>query len=458
MNRIASRAWVTWLLIAVLLGGTGLFIYEFLSQGENWVLSPGSPHVYDEQGKVSGVIVDRNGILLLDQRDGGTYSDNALLRKAALHWLGDRKGNIQAGAVSHYSELMAGYDPVNGLYAYGGVGGTAQLTLSSQLQMAALQAMGEYVGTLAVYNYQTGELLCAVTTPTFDPDHVPDISGDTTGIYEGIYLNRFLQSSYIPGSIFKVFTTAAALEELDGILDMRFTCTGKVEFGIDKVTCERVHGEQSFKDAMAVSCNCVYAQVAMLLGGDKLQAYAAQFGITDRISFDGITTAAGNYQAAGQADVNVCWGAIGQHLDQVNPCAYMTFIGAIANDGVTTVPHVVQRITCGDDVVYTSQTAGGKRIMSSETAALLKEFMRNNVVSYYGTDKFPDLKVCGKTGTGQVDSGKKANAMFTGFIDDDSLPLAFIVCIEDGGYGRKVAIPVISQVLEDCLELKDKIS
>lgn len=457
MNRIASRAWVTWFLIAVLLGGTGLFVYEYLTEGENWVLSPGSPHVYDEQGKVSGVIVDRTGVLVLDQKNGGIYSENEQLRKAMLHWVGDRKGNIQAGAVSHYAKLLAGFDPVNGVYAYGGVGGTAQLTLSAELQMAALEAMGDYVGTLAVYNYKTGELLCAVTTPTFDPDDVPDIAGDTTGAFEGIYLNRFLQSSYIPGSIFKIVTTAAALEEIDGILDMRFTCTGKVVFGVDKVTCERVHGKQSFKDAMAVSCNCVYAQVAMLLGGEKLQAYAEQFGVTKRVNFDGITTAAGNYQAAGQADVNVCWGAIGQHLDQVNPCTYLSFIGAIANGGITVLPHVVQSITCGDQITYQAQAAGGERIMSEETARLLHEFMRNNVVSYYGTDKFPDLMVCGKTGTGQVDSGKKANAMFTGFLDDEELPLAFIVCIEDGGYGRKVAIPVISQVLEACLELKDKL-
>ena len=142
MNRIASRAWVTWFLIAVLLGGTGLFVYEYLIHGENWVLSPGSPHIYDDHGKVTGTIVDRNGVLLLDQRDGGTYAQQEQLRKAILHWVGDRKGNIQAGAMSHYSKLLSGYDPINGVYVYGGVGGTASLTISAQLQMAALEAMG----------------------------------------------------------------------------------------------------------------------------------------------------------------------------------------------------------------------------------------------------------------------------------------------------------------------------
>ncbi len=455
MNRIASRAWVTWFLILVLLGGTGFFVYEYLTQGESWVLSPGSPHVYDPQGKVCGTVLDRDGILLLDQNNG-VYADSLELRRSTIHWVGDRRGNIQAGAVSHYSKLMAGFDPVNGVYSYGGIGGQAKLTLSAQLQLAALKAMGDHVGTLAVYNYKTGELLCAVTTPNFDPDDVPDIAGDTTGKYEGIYLNRFLQSTYIPGSIMKVVTTAAALEEVNGILDMTFKCTGKVEFGVDKVSCERVHGTQTLKEAMAVSCNCVYAQVALLLGGEKLQQYAEKFGITKRISFDGITTAAGNFQIAGQPDVNVCWASIGQHLDQINPCSFLAFIGAIANGGVTVEPHVVQSISFGDRVTYQARTNGGIRIMSEETAALMHEFMRNNVVSYYGTDKFPDVLVCGKTGTGQVDNGKKANAMFTGFLDDEQLPLAFIVCIEDGGYGRRVAIPVISQVLEACLALRDK--
>ena len=456
MHRIAGRAWITWFLIVILLGGTGLFVYEYLTQGDNWVLSPGSPHVYDAQGKVCGVIVDRNGILLLDQNNSA-YADSLQLRKATVHWVGDRKGNILAPAVSHYAQLMAGFDPVNGVYDYGGIGAQAELTLFAQLQIAALEAMGDYVGTLAVYNYKTGELLCAVTTPNFDPDDVPDISGDTTGAYEGVYLNRFLQSAYIPGSIMKVFTTAVALEEVEGIEEMHFTCTGKVKFGPDQVTCERVHGTQTLKEAMSVSCNCVYAQVALLIGGEKLQAYAEKFGITGRIQFDGITTVAGNFKTAGEADVNICWSAIGQHLDQINPCAYLTFIGSIANDGVTTQPHVVKSIRCGEKVTYLAQTAGGQRIMSSETAKRMQEFMRNNVVSYYGTDKFPDLMVCGKTGTGQVDTGKKANAMFTGFLDDEQLPLAFIVCIEDGGYGRKVAIPVISQVLEACLEWKGKL-
>ncbi len=457
MNRIASRAWVTWFLIAVLLGGTGLFLYTYFTEGSDWVASAGSPHLYDEQGKPRCTVVDRNGVLLLGRADGVTYADSASLRRAVLHWVGDREGNIQTSALSHCAPYLADHDPVNGLYTYGGRSGEIGLTLSAKLQVAALEAMGEYTGTLAVYNYKTGALLCAVSTPNYDPEQVPNIAGDTTGMYDGVYLNRFLQSSYIPGSIFKIVTTAAALQEVEGILDMTFTCTGSVQFGVDRVTCERVHGKQTMKEAMAVSCNCVYAQIAMLVGADKLQACAQQFGVCERVSFDGITTAAGNCSFVGEADVNVAWGAIGQHLDQINPCAFLTFVGMIANNGCSVTPHVIEYVRVGEDLTYHAEQQAGEVILSTEVAAQLRELMRNNVVSYYGTDQFPDVRVCGKTGTGQTDNGSKPNAMFTGFIDDESLPLAFIVCIENGGYGRKVAIPVIAQVLRECVALKNEL-
>jgi peptidoglycan glycosyltransferase len=152
-----------------------------------------------------------------------SYSTSETLRKATLHWLGDRDGYISAPILSNYSAQIAGYDMISGLYTYADEAGVAQLTLNSKVQKAALEALGGYSGTVAVYNYQTGQLVCAVTTPTYDPDDVPDIQGDTTGAYEGAYLNRFVQSVYIPGSIYKVVTLAAALETIPDITQQSFT-------------------------------------------------------------------------------------------------------------------------------------------------------------------------------------------------------------------------------------------
>ncbi len=456
MRRIAKRAWALWVIIGLLLSGVGFFLYEYFACSGDWVIHAGNPHIYEDGNKVaSGTIVDRNGKILLNLGQNRTYTADLPLRQATLHWLGDRQGYISAPVISHYAEYMTGFDVVGGIYHYGDAAGKTTLTLSSKVQKAALEAMGDYRGTVAVYNYKTGEIVCAVTTPTYDPENVPDIAGDTTGAYEGVYLNRFTQSVYIPGSIFKLVTTAALLEDVDGILDQTFTCTGSMEFGVDKVTCAVPHGKMTLKTALQHSCNCAFAQMALELGAEKLQAYVEKSGVLDRISFDGITTAQGNFQANGAADVEVAWSAIGQHKDQMNPCAFLTFVGAIANGGQGVKPYIVQTVSVGEKTTYSAQSTRMDRVMSEQTAQILGELMRNNVVNNYGANNFPGLTVCAKSGTGEVGGGREPNALFTGFVSDEKYPLAFIVVVEDGGYGQVVGMPVISKVLSACKEVMD---
>ena len=212
MNRVTKRTWLMAVFIGVLLGGMVFFLWEYTTKAGDWI-SSGSINV------ATGTVVDRSGTVLLDMGSSRTYSSDKTTRMSTLHWLGDRNGSIKASAVNGYRAQMAGFNLVSGIYNSTSVGGQAQLTLSSKVQNTAYQAMDGRNGVVAVYNYKTGEILCAVTTPTFDPDNVPDIAGDSTGKYEGVYLNRFLQSAYIPGSIFKVVTTGAALEAVPDILE-----------------------------------------------------------------------------------------------------------------------------------------------------------------------------------------------------------------------------------------------
>jgi len=455
MNRVIRRARVLLILILVLTGGTAFFLGEYFALSGNWVLHPGSPHVYNADNIGCGLITDREGILLMDLTGERSYCTSLAVRRATVHWLGDRQGNISAPALSYYSQQIAGFDPVNGVYAYGGTGGQVELTLSAKIQGVALEAMGDYKGTIGIYNYKTGELICAVSTPNFDPDNVPDILGDTTGAYEGAYVNRFTSSAYTPGSIFKIVTAAAALESIPDIMEQTFNCNGKMEYGIDTLTCLKSHGTINFRDAFAQSCNCAFAQIAEQLGGETLQAYAESFGITEKVTFDGITTVTGNLEAEGEAAVLVAWSAIGQHKDLVNPCRFMSFVGAIANDGILVEPHLVSNITVGSKTTYSGQTVVSGRIMSSQTASALQELMQNNVDTKYGAENFPGLTVCAKSGTAEVGDLKKPNAMFAGFIADEEYPLAFIVAVEDAGSGRQVCVPILSKVLGACKELMD---
>lgn len=456
MNRIARRAVITLLLGGLLMAGFVFFLCEYIENAGDWVTFAGSPHVYSGGNIGCGVVVDRAGILLLDMNDGRDYSADTLLRKATVHWLGDRRGSVSAPALANYSAEMAGYDLMNGVYSYGQTGGVAELTLDAYVQKVALEAMGDYKGTVAVYNYKTGALLCAVTTPTYDPDNIPDIEGDTTGAYDGVYWNRFTQSAYIPGSIFKIVTLAAALETNPDIQNSTFVCTGTYAIGEDEVTCEGAHWEQSLKEAFCNSCNCAFAQIALELGSQTLSRYAEQFQITEGLSFDGITTAGGNFEVLEATPVNVAWSAIGQYKDQVNPCRYLTFVGAIAAGGKGAQPYLVQRITVEKRKTYSARTKTGNRVMSESTAAVLWEYLQNNVEVKYGSENFPGLTVCAKTGTGEVGGDKKPNAMFTGFVADERYPLAFIVAVEDGGYGKTVCVPIAAQVLAACKEALDR--
>lgn len=455
MNRVTKRTWLMALFILVLMTGMLFFLGEYWMRADKWVASPGSPHVYSNRNLGVGTIVDRGGTLLLDMGADRRYADSKTTRRSTLHWLGDREGKISAAAVSGYAGAMVGFDRINGIYNREETGGKTELTISSRVQNVALEALNGRKGTVAVYNYKTGEILCAVTAPTFDPDNKPDVEGDTSGKWEGVYLNRFTQAAYTPGSIYKVVTTAAALEKVPGIQKMTFECTGKVEYGagnnIATVTCEKAHGKLGLKGALANSCNCAFAQIAALIGRDAMEESVAQLQITESVNIDGISTARGNYDISGAGSASFAWSCIGQHTDTVNPARFMTFMGAIAGGGQAANPYLVSRVSCGDETTYQAKTAKTDRILPEETASILKDYLRTNVVDIYGDWKFPSIRVCGKSGTSQLGGGQTSNALFAGFADSDKYPLAFVCVVENGGYGATTCIPILSKVLSECM-------
>ena len=459
MNRVTKRTWLMGLFVLILVGGMVFFLGEYWTDAHRWVSAPGSPHVYSNANLDVGTITDRGGNLLLEMSSGRTYSESAATRKSTLHWLGDREGKINAAAVSNYAGAMVGFDPINGIYNAEGGAGQTKLTISARVQNVALEALRSRKGTVAVYNYKTGEILCAVTTPTYDPDNVPDIEGDTSGSWEGAYLNRFTQSTYTPGSIYKVVTTAAALDCVEGIEDMTFTCTGTVEYGsgdnIATVTCEGRHGNLNLKTALAQSCNCAFAQIAELVGRKNMQQYVEAFQITQPVKFDGISTARGNYDIAGAGAASFAWSCIGQHSDTINPARFLAFMGAVASGGQGATPYLVSEVTYGDEVTYSAETKPADRIMRETVAETLKTYLRNNVKNIYGDSRFPAIDICGKSGTSQVGGGEVSNALFAGFALDERYPLAFVCVVENGGYGATTCIPILSNVLWECMAVMD---
>ncbi len=454
MKTIAKRSVFPLVLACILLFGLLTFVVRYFLYADRWVSFNRSPHLYvyaeGEWYPDVGQVLDRSGTLLYSTTDGVRYAEDAMTRRSTVHLLGDRSENIPAAILRRYTPLLVGYDKINGTAAADQGWGRMTLTVDAGIQNVALQALGGRRGAVGVYNYRTGEILCAVTSPTFDPDDPPDLS-EGEGDYEGLYYYRFFRSAYVPGSVFKLVTAAAALESLDDMEERSFTCTGEDIVNGQKVVCPKAHGELSFREALAKSCNCAFAHIALELGADALEDKAAEIGLEQSLDVDGIRTAPGNIDLSSGQENDLAWAAVGQHEDLINPCQYMMFMGALANGGKAAVPYLVSEVSCGGVVKYTAETAWTEKMLASSAARTLRGMMRYNVETVYdpyGT-YFSGLEVCAKSGT--AEGASEANtATFAGFVADEDYPLAFVIVIEEGGAGSAACVPVLSSVLQAC--------
>ena len=449
MKKVSGRAIFPLILAIVLLAGTVLLCVRYFAKADEWVTFSGSPHVYTGVNLDGGVVTDRDGTLLLDSTDGRTYSADAVTRTATMHLLGDRYGYIQAPLLGSFADDMIGFDKINGLYGAEGTEANAALTLSAAAQTAAYQALGNYHGTVGVYNYKTGEILCAVTSPSYDPDNMPDVDADTSGAYDGVYVNRFFQAAYTPGSIFKIVTLAAAIETVPDWENLTFTCEGKTIIGGQEIICEGVHGTITLKQALAHSCNVAFGELAGKVGTKALMEYAEKLGLSESFECDGIPVKAGTVDLKDADAGDLAWAGIGQYTDQVNALTFMRAMGRIAGGGTGAEPYLMAKITRGEKTAYEAKTETSSRALKAETAAKLTEYLRNNVATMYGDGQFGGLNVCAKSGTAEHE-GKTADAMFAGFCVDENCPLAFVVFVENGGSGSAVAAPVAAKVLQVC--------
>ena len=449
MKKVSGRAIFPLILAIVLLAGTVLLCVRYFVKAGEWVTFSGSPHVYTGVNLDGGIVTDRDGTLLLDSTDGRTYSADAVTRTATMHLLGDRYGYIQAPLLGSFADDMIGFDKINGLYGAEGTEANAALTLSAAAQTAAYQALGNYHGTVGVYNYKTGEILCAVTTPSYDPDNMPDVDADTSGAYDGVYVNRFFQAAYTPGSIFKIVTLAAAIETVPDWENLTFTCEGKTIIGGQEIICEGVHGTITLKQALAHSCNVAFGELAGKVGTKALMEYAEKLGLSESFECDGIPVKAGTVDLKDADAGDLAWAGIGQYTDQVNALTFMRAMGRIAGGGTGAEPYLMAKITRGEKTAYEAKTETSSRALKAETAAKLTEYLRNNVATMYGDWQFGGLNVCAKSGTAEHE-GETADAMFAGFCVDENCPLAFVVFVENGGSGSAVAAPIAAKVLQVC--------
>lgn len=420
MKKVKNRGAFVLLIALFCVLGLALYCARYVAHGREWAAFSGG-------GTTMGLLYDRNDVLLADA-GAKTYSDDYTTRVANFHVTGDYIGNVGTGALTRLTGQLTGFNLLTGTYHPKTP--EAHLTVDAALNNEAYAALAGRKGSVQIVNYKTGEILCMVSSPAMDPNN-PD------SVPDGAYLNRAISATYVPGSVFKLVTLAAALETIDDIYDRTFTCNGYVMVGGDRLNCTGVHGSQTIEQALANSCNCAFSELAQTLGTDVIQAYAKKLGMLDSHSIDGIYTAAGSIDTYETGNINLSWSAIGQSTDLVCPNSMLRLVSAIGNGGTLVEPTMVGH-RAGDKPI---------QLLDSKTAEQMKSMMNYNVQYAYGAGSFPGLSICAKTGTAEVGDGTD-HAWFVGFLQDEEHPYAFVVQVERGGGGLSVAGAIANRVLQ----------
>ncbi len=424
MKKVSLRAFSALLMAMLIVVGLFVYVIRYVKDGEMWAL------YFDES--TSGceyTITDRNGTVLAKMGSGvKSYAEDANTRIACYHLTGDYTGNVGTGALKSFQRQLSGFSLITGIEERDDV--NLQLTVDAELNLKAYEALNGRNGAVMICNYKTGEVLCMVSSPSIDPLNPPETLPD------GAYINRCLSASFVPGSVFKLVTLTAALENLDDIYHRTFSCAGSLNVKGVSINCTGTHGEQTIEQALANSCNCAFAQLSLELGPDIIAEYAEKLGITTSLTIDGISTASGNYDKDSSMSAAMAWSGIGQYNDLVCPYAMMRLAAAYANGGTVVEPSLLG--------VSDKKTT----LLSSDTADKVASMMNYNVVYHYGTSKFPGLNIYAKTGTAETGDGKASHGWFVGFLNDDEHPYAFVCIVENGGSGLGAAGSVINTVLQ----------
>lgn len=418
-----------------------------------WAFSPINKHI-SEGGMTGGKIVDVNGVVLAETMNGKRiYNEKEDIRRAMLHTVGDGSVLIPTSVQSRYSDELFGYNFITGFGAPHVLNNNKnlKLTLDSNICSNVAKSFKNQKGAALAYNYLNGKVICMVSLPNYDINNRPDLLSDNNKKYEGVYINRSISSVYTPGSIFKIFTTAAALDLLDGVETRTFECNKIKVVDGEKITCMSKHGKINLKDALAKSCDIVFGDLAIELGKENMKEKMKEFGFNKPQYFESLKVAQSKYEVDDASRGDLGWSGIGQYKDQVSPLHMLRVMGAIANKGLSVEPFMVESAFFNDlnEDSYKFSRGPSMSIMKAATADKLKEMMRYTMKNQYKDPMFGGIEMCAKTGTAEVGENKKPHGWMVGFSYDKTFPIAFSVVVENGDFGIRSAGPIASSMIKD---------
>jgi peptidoglycan glycosyltransferase len=327
--------------------------------------------------------------------------------------------------------------------------------------------MGSGPGACIVADPHSGQILAMESQPWVDPNRVDDQAywDAMRARSDRPFVNRAIQGTYAPGSIFKTVTLSAAYDT--GAYDVSSVLSGQDATGPLYVDGYLLRsdinnlppGVESVTtvDAFKYSDNIAFATIGMALGPRVLLDYSARFGFGQSIPFElPVHPSSFSDHPGTLSRLDVAVSAFGQGHVQVTPLQMLLVAEAVANGGVEPRPYVVSQITAPNGEVL-QQTGPGtwQQPISAATAAKVTQAMAAVVQSPGGSGymaRVPGVTVAGKTGTAQTPSGQP-HAWFLAFAPVDHPRLAVIVFKENGGEGYSQAAPIAGSILRQALPL-----
>jgi len=359
------------------------------------------------------------------------------------------------------------------------------LTLDSNMQAKAQQAVEFFRGAVVVMEVDTGRILAIASAPDFDPNVFDPNNPNGTGVIDTTNeptLNRATQGQYPLGSVFKVITMSAALESGLYLKDTPYDCQYDFTRLPDRVLhdwtwqhCQdaiaagefcntsttKPSGLVTLQEGLMRSCNPYFWEIGWDLftnwnRGTDIAKMARGFGLGSPTGIDQVEEAAGqildptnNVEAVNQA--------IGQGDVQVTPLQVARFMAAIANGGTLYRPQLIERIQPieGDPKLVFRPEANGTLPLRKENLDILREALKMVTQNPRGTARFNlrglQFDVAGKTGTAESGNGK-SHAWFSGYTmneaDTHKPDIAIAVIVENKGEGSDYAVPIFRSLVE----------
>jgi len=372
-------------------------------------------------------------------------------------------------------------NPENGANLVLTIDEVIQHFVEEELKQAVADYDVENGAACIIMNAKTGEILAMATQPDYDlnapftlPENIVEELSDLKGEeYDTAYNNRLTRlwrnkavvDTYEPGSTFKPFTAAMALEENLVSLDEFFSCNGGLQVENYFIRCwkDGGHGQETFAEGFENSCNPVFMNLGARVGPSKFIEYYRKFGFMSSTGFDLPGEASGSFHAAERFnDVELATSAFGQSFI-ITPLQLITAYTAITNGGVMVRPHIAKELVDDNgNVIKKFETETIRQAISKETADNIRDILEGVVEN--GTSKnayIRGYRLAGKTGTSEKTprGNGKYVASFVGFAPANDPEIIGLVMLDEpmgeSHMGGAIAAPTFKKMFDEILRYMD---